>query len=159
MPDRFNTLNITVWLSVNKPFTKYVSNMTSVTCGTGTAYHSGATEFIRCLFFGGICVTISIVCAFVLLFLAIALSVVLRVSGSLHCLSFYEFQVHFIVCRSTSFRFITLSVVLRVSGSLHCLSFYEFQVHYIVCLSASFRFIAMSVVLRVSGSDNRVGIF
>jgi len=37
-PDRLKTLNITVWLSVNKTFTKYVSNMTSVTCGTGTVY-------------------------------------------------------------------------------------------------------------------------
>ena len=47
----------------------------------------------------------------------IAMSVVLRVSGSLHCLSFYEFQVHYIVCLSASFRFIAMSVVLRVSGS------------------------------------------
>jgi hypothetical protein len=70
----------------------------------------------------------------------------------LHCLSFYEFQVHCIVCRSTSFRFISLSVVLRVSGSLHCLSFYEFQVHCNVCRSTSFRFIALSLVLRVSGT-------
>jgi hypothetical protein len=140
MPDRLNTLNITVWLLVNKTFTKYVSNMTSVTCGTGTAYHSGATEFIPVfvfwwdLFYSIYCLCLCpfsfghcIVCRSTN-FRFTALSVVLRVSSSLHCLSFYKFQVHCIVCRSISFRFIALSVVLLVSGSLHFLSFYEFQV-------------------------------
>jgi len=120
-PDRLNTLNITVWLSVNKTFIKYVSNMTSVTFVTGTVYHSGATTFIPFFFFVGFALLN-------LLFVPLSfylwpLSVVLRYSIYClclcpfifgHCLSFYVTQSIVcafvllslaIVCRSTSFMF------------------------------------------------------
>ena len=107
----------------------YQSNTAGGTSVKGTAYHSGAPEFIT-VFSGSCCSMFSvsfistIVCLFVLCS-AIVLSVFLHFAQPLCCLSFCTLFSHCVVCLFVLCSAIVLSVFLYFVQPLYCLSFFE----------------------------------